>query len=339
MQKLDPYMSMHDVLAILGIEQGEGGNYYTPFKSHREDKPSFSVYGSQNTLWRCFSTDKKGVGVVDFIQQLYNLSDIPNGTPTGKTKSVFMQVCDIINGAWTPDNVAKVEAKKKEKKEKPKMELRGSGVLSHPKLKRYLLDRGIADFLFPHIWEIKVFNPKAGKNGILFTYLAVPNVNGGWAFRAYSSNYKGTIGKGGYSFINNKSDIALVYEGYIDYLSYSTIKRALPKEDIYILNGTANATKLDLSRYKTIKLYLDNGYGGDEATIKIKDKYPHAHDMRKHYRKFDDMNDFLLQKPKEKREFRLVRKDDKLLIYFHGEIVGTADNFSKAREFINQRKK
>jgi len=326
-------MSVHDFLTSIGVKRGAGGLYYSPFNPD-ENTPSFSVFGDDERAWKCWSTDKHGKGVVSLCEQLYNLKDIPNGTPTGKTKTVFMQVSDIVNGKTQIQFTYSPRPKHKREEKKKKMELRDFRPLKNQKIKDYLISRGIPEILHKKLMEAVVYNPKAG---LSFTYLAWKNDNGSISCRN-DKNYKFNIGKTGIKTIKGNNAL-LLFEGFIDFLSYVVIRKAIPKETVIILNSTVNIDKVDFSKFKSIKLYLDNGLSGDIATLKVMEQHNKAYDMRKHYEEYDDVNDLLTNKIKTKIEYRITKHGDAYNVHLAGAFKGVFMTLKEAIKFAKESKK
>ena len=83
----------------------------------------------------------------------------------------------------------------------------------------------------------------------------------------------------------------------MDFLSYLTIKPDTNK-DFIILNSVALVDKSIqiISRYDNISLALDNDNAGDIATKKIIEHIPKATDVRKFYKNYKDLNEFIMMK-------------------------------------------
>ena len=83
----------------------------------------------------------------------------------------------------------------------------------------------------------------------------------------------------------------------MDFLSYLTIKPNTNK-DFIILNSVALVDKSIevIKQYDDVKLALDNDKAGDTATKKITEHIPTAKDVRKYYKNFKDLNEFIKNK-------------------------------------------
>jgi len=336
--KFDTYMNLNDYLDSIGNVAGKNGLRFSPLVD--EKTPSFSVYGDKKTLWKCYASDKKGVGIVSLLEAMHNLKDIPNGTKTGKTKTVFMQVQDIINGSYTPPTHAKVREKEMIEKPKNVLTVQGYEPVKSPSLVNYLLKRGIPIWLHPRISEIKYWNSKAN---MMFYSIALKNDSNGYPHR--NPRFKGNIGQADVTTINKGKNKYKIFEGMLDFFSYVVInknsKRPVNLKDytIAVLNSTTHINKFVIPPRATIDLYLDNGRSGDIATLTFMEKYKHCIDKRRGYENFDDLNDLLMQKPKTKIEFRIKKEDDSYNIYNGLDWVGVELELKKAIKFIEDRRK
>lgn len=125
-----------------------------------------------------------------------------------------------------------------------------------------------------------------------FYYIGLKNDSGGYALR--NEFFKGQLGANDITTLpgvpGNKT--ALVFEGMFDFLSFRSCVKC-PQDCTYIvLNTTQNINKIDVRKYDTIHLYLDNDDAGDIATKKIIG----AIDHRQNYCQYGDVNDFICNK-------------------------------------------
>lgn len=120
-----------------------------------------------------------------------------------------------------------------------------------------------------------------------YYYIGLRNDSGGYAVR--NEYFKGQIGSNDITTIEG-NDVALVFEGMFDFLSFRSAV-ASPNDVTYIvLNTTQNIKRIDTTKYQEIHLYLDNDKAGDIATKSIVD----AIDHRPNYANYDDVNDYII---------------------------------------------
>lgn len=130
------------------------------------------------------------------------------------------------------------------------------------------------------------------------------NDYGGWELR--SERFKGCSTPKHITTINNDSDKALAFEGFMDLLSYLTIKRNdSPTCNIAVLNSVANVQKAVpfLARHRSIYTFLDNDDAGRKALAEIERLCPQSKVINQSdfYRLHKDLNDYLCSQQSRKR--------------------------------------
>ena len=105
------------------------------------------------------------------------------------------------------------------------------------------------------------------------------------------------------SSVHEQADARLlqVFEGFMDFLTYLTLKKIEVAEGTVIVLNSTNLWRralpyIDDPRFEKVRLYLDNDVAGNAAT---KAFIEHAGldrlaDMREHYSDADDLNDWHL---------------------------------------------
>ena len=167
---------------------------------------------------------------------------------------------------------------------------------------RELNNQALLDYL-----KSRKIDYRASKQHLKEIYYKVNNKNYfGLAFRNNSKGYeirnkyfKGAVGTKDITTIMNaeeKKKECVVFEGFMDFLSYLTIKSSTNK-DFIILNSVSLVDKSIqiIKQYNHIFLALDNDNAGDIATQKIIEHIPGAIDVRGYYKGFKDLNEFILQ--------------------------------------------
>ena len=268
----------------LGTEEKEKEFYiHSPFRA--EKTPSFKINPNLNT-WYDFGAGFGGT-ILDLVMKLENkdtkeavkkLRELAGDTTTSNNNffsfpqhNTFNQSNKIIN------KIIDYEIKP----------------LSNKALIKYLQERKIS--------------LQASKQHLKEIYYKVNNKNYfGLAFRNNSKGYeirnkyfKGAVGTKDITTIMNaeeKKKELIVFEGFMDFLSYLTIKSSTNK-DFIILNSVSLVDKSIqiIKQYNHIFLALDNDNAGDIATKKIIEHIPGAIDVRGYYKGFKDLNEFILQ--------------------------------------------
>ncbi|WP_317466955.1 toprim domain-containing protein [Bacteroides hominis] len=99
----------------------------------------------------------------------------------------------------------------------------------------------------------------------------------------------------------NERSTVLVFEGFMDYLSYLALKQGQPVPDCVVLNSVGNlAGALDvLKGYGHICCFLDNDGAGRKATEEIRRRCGSVTDKAVHYLPHKDLNEFLQHRLKK----------------------------------------
>ncbi|SDF26528.1 toprim domain-containing protein [Cellulophaga baltica] len=128
-------------------------------------------------------------------------------------------------------------------------------------------------------------------------YYAIGFKNDHGSYEVRNEFFKGCLGRKAITTIINNSQIVSLFESWSDFLSYLTLKKKVPNENYIILNSTSmvkNAVELVKENSK-IRVFFDNDEAGNKATSfllnSIKGK---VIDYRIHYKKYNDLNEFLL---------------------------------------------
>lgn len=130
-------------------------------------------------------------------------------------------------------------------------------------------------------------------------YYGIGFKNNKEGFEVRNKFFKGCLGSKSITTICNDSDVVSLFESWSDFLSYLTLKKEIPTEDFVILNSTSLVKKAIelLARYSEIKVFFDNDEAGDRATnLVLESTKNRASDKRVHYKKYNDLNDFLINK-------------------------------------------
>lgn len=109
------------------------------------------------------------------------------------------------------------------------------------------------------------------------------------------------------------SDACLVFEGFMDALSYLTMKgiNQFP-QDTVILNSVANLAKAEkfITSHDKVYTFLDNDEAGRKATARLKTVCKSLSDQSGFYARHKDLNDYLMyrQPQQEKKQSKGLRR-------------------------------
>ncbi|HUV01834.1 MAG TPA: toprim domain-containing protein [Bacteroidales bacterium] len=112
--------------------------------------------------------------------------------------------------------------------------------------------------------------------------------------------FKGSSSPKDVTLIKNNSEKLLLYEGFIDFLSWFSCKQFITGNHDYLILNTLsflNKSKSVIKEYNEVLLFLDNDKAGNNATTElIGAGLSKCIDMSKEYSEFKDLNDSLVRK-------------------------------------------
>ena len=125
------------------------------------------------------------------------------------------------------------------------------------------------------------------------------NDAGGWELR--NPLFKGSSTPKNITTLNNGSDTAMVFEGFIDFLSYLSLKaNPTPAIDTTVLNSVVNLQKAVpfLARHRVVHAFFDNDEAGRKALARLEESLPLSEviDQSVFYRDHKDLNEYWQEK-------------------------------------------
>ena len=251
---------------------------HSPFRA--EKTPSFKINPIKNT-WYDFGTGEGGT-ILDLIMKLENKD----------TKEAVKRLKELA-GDTTSNSFFSFPQQNTFNNQSNKIIDYEIKPLSNKALIKYLQERKISlQASKQHLKEIyyKVKDK---------TYFGLAFENNSKGYEIRNKYFKGAVGTKDITTIMNaeeKKKECVVFEGFMDFLSYLTIKSSTNK-DFIILNSVSLVDKSIqiIKQYNHIFLALDNDNAGDIATQKIIEHIPGAIDVRGYYKGFKDLNEFILQ--------------------------------------------
>ncbi|MDR2883290.1 MAG: toprim domain-containing protein [Alistipes sp.] len=307
-------VSIKGFLAGLGIapktERGSYGMYLSPLRE--ESTPSFKVDYGQN-LWYDFGTGEGG-SIIDLVARMENctvgeaIRRLENGVAGGG-----LSVIDLYNRGTTigaVDGIAMDKAPSSfhgNNRVAPQhpapansgIEIVSVGELEHPALVEYLNERGID----PATARTYCNEVRYRIGGREYFAIGFRNDAGVWELR--NRNFKGSSTPKNITTIRNGSDTVMVFEGFIDFLSYLSLKQnPSPIIDTAVLNSVANLRRAIpfLETHRTIHAFLDNDEAGRKALADLRELLPGSEvvDQSPFYRKHKDLNDYWREQATDK---------------------------------------
>ena len=279
------YISMRQYLANRGIhpekDRGYYGLYYSPLRE--DNNPSFKVDYDKD-LWYDFGANEGG-SIVDLVMKLENCS-----------LAEAFQKLDNTSFSFQRDNAPVVPINRE-----PAIKVTDTKPLTHPALLDYLKERSINTDIAKHYCS-EIHYSIAGKN---YFAIGFPNDAGGWELR--NRDFKGSISPKNITTINNSNDAVMLFEGFMDFLSYLSMKQnPSPTIDSAILNSIANLPKAIpfLQTHRTIHAFLDNDDAGRKSLASLRERLLDLEvmDQSAFYRNHKDLNEYWKEKSRPKNQ-------------------------------------
>ena len=275
---------IRNFLAQRGIvpkrENTRYGFYMSPLRE--EQDASFKVDYTQN-LWYDFGAGRGG-SIIDLVMEIEKCN-FQQAVERLRNDNISTSTLVTSQTLYTLPN---------------RLQVLGDYPLCHPALVNYLDSRAI-DASIAKKFCREVHYSVCGRN---YFAIGFRNNYGGWELR--SERFKGCSTPKHITTINNGSDKALAFEGFMDFLSYLTIKQNdSPTCNIAVLNSVANIQKAVtfLASHRSIYTFLDNDNAGRKALSEIERLCPQSKVINQSdfYRRHKDLNDYLRSQQPRKR--------------------------------------
>lgn len=286
MHKLNK-ISIKEYLSSLNIhptkDRGNYGMYHSLFRA--DNNASLKVDFSKN-LWIDFGSNEGGT-LIDLVMKINHCSNADAMRLLEQSSNLFSFHGD--------DNF---------RKEEPSISIQKVIPLSHPSLLHYLTERCVSvDIAKQHCLEVHY-----STNGRNYFTIGFKNDSDGWILR--SEYFKGCTSMDitAYSNTENNKDCCIVFEGFMDYLSYLTLKGFDKlKTNTVILNSTSNLSRVIdfIKSHSKVFIYLDNDEGGRKATQIIRQACPAVIDQSVKYAEYKDLNEYLISTKQAQKEMQI----------------------------------
>ena len=281
-EEIKRHISIRAYLAARGIlpqwERGNRGMYLSPLRKERT--ASFSVSYDKN-LCHDFGTGEGG-SIIDLVARMEGCSEV----------EAARRLNERNTGTFVPLSVKPLRANEPTPS---RLAILSDRELTHPALLGYLTGRGI-DPAIARTYCREVRYTIGGKE---YFAIGFRNDAGGWELR--NPLFKGSSTPKNITTLDNSSDTAMVFEGFIDFLSYLSLKGNLsPSIDTAVLNSVTNLQKAVpfLARHSVIHAFLDNDDAGRKALARLEESVPSSEviDQSVFYRDYKDLNDYWQEK-------------------------------------------
>lgn len=277
-------LSLPDILAKLGhtpkkvTKAGRELWYASPFRN--ETEPSFhtSFLGGK-WIWNDFGDE--GGTVIDFIMR-YKSTDLKGALSFLDDLFNYMPLFNQQQSIQKPNQTKPKQPSTVPKHTHEPASFQLESVLDFGSKAKSIMfyitsDRGInVDIAKKYLKEVHFKNLENGKN---YFAAGFPNTKNGYEIR--NPFFKSTIGEKAISHVDNNSSTVLVFEGFIDFLSYLTDYKANQlTDDVIVLNSVSfqeQAAELITAKdYTKICTFFDNDKTGLELTNNYAEQFKHC---------------------------------------------------------------
>ncbi len=287
-------VSFTDLLARLGHQPSKRSGkefIYLSMLRDSDTKPSLCVNDELGT-WFDHGMGKGGT-IIDF------------GLLYWKTINV-KEVMDRINGIFSLDSLNFIPARNTERSLRPRMATK----LPHYKIEE-VKELGNNDAITSYLKTREVWNVASGKLKEVYYYVedekkkrkqffaaGWQNENGGWEVR--NKYFQGCLGRKGLTYIQGNPGKLVVFEGYLDYLSW-LIEHKAATPTILVLNSVSflQAAIKRAASYPDVEIFFDHDNAGYSATAEFLKAVPHARDSAAKYSGYNDYNEKLMAEVRE----------------------------------------
>jgi len=273
--------------------RGEDYWYLSPLRE--ENEPSFKVNKNKN-VWFDHGVGKGG-NLVDFateyfrcdvsevlqkISSFHPQKNIVVGPPVHPNKNNVFE--ELVSG----ETAIKIIAAKK-----PVDDLMLCRYLRQRRIPKSIADKYCYEVLF------KVNDREKNYRAIGFK-----NNAGGYELR--NEYFKGSSSPKYVSYLNNNANRITVFEGFFDFLSYKTIHQNQEHQltNYLVLNSLSffERSLLLMEKHESIHLYLDQDNAGRKCTSLAQKRSMKFHDESKLYKNHKDLNDWIMNLGRLKKE-------------------------------------
>jgi hypothetical protein len=270
-------MDMVNYLSTLGYEPAKTRNtdywYLSPLRE--EKTPSFKINRKLNR-WYDHGLGRGG-NLIDFGIEYHQCT--------------IGELLDKLSGNFSFQRPPSQTLKNMSKPE-PKIKVLGDFPLTSYALLRYLEQRHIPlEIARKYCREIRY-----ELNGKTYYGIGFKNDSGGWEIR--NPFFKAGSSPKDMTTFKNSSDEAVVFEGFIDFLSFQVLHKNLPgnSQDFVVLNSLSffERARTFMEQHRAIRLYLDRDTTGQNYScyaLSLNGRYRDESSLYRHYK---DVNDWLM---------------------------------------------
>lgn len=277
-----------DYLHACGIEPAKRYNGYALYHApYREELNASMKVDFRQNLWHDYGTGQGG-SIIDLVMLL-------QGCDAHKAMSHLAGNNLSFHSATPPkEKVAALSPSARH--------ILGISEGLPPHLQRYLQEERKIDLSLAKPYLRSVSYEVGGRT---YTAIGFPNRTGGYELRD-DRHFKGTIAPKDISVIgcvDGTKDIAHnIFEGFIDFLSFFTMKGKETISPSIVLNSVSNLSRaiayLHENGIDSVRAFLDNDQAGRQALQSLQSAGIKVEDMSRHYGRYKDLNEYHVSRQK-----------------------------------------
>ena len=291
---IDRYLESQGIKPVKTRLGGRELWYHSPIRNG-DSTPSFKVDSSKN-LWFDHGLAVGG-NIIDLVVELCSC-DVRDALWRLERSGLHFGTSSTAQNRNSGDRASRGNSAG-EKEKNTALEMVAIKPLQHPALLQYLEKRKIdPEIAKSYISEIDFKRPGSPSK---YFGLAYPSGDG---FEVRNALFKGFVGVGkNVAFHPGPNPAQLfIFEGFIDFLTYLTLKKKLGLEaGVLVLNSGAMRNRalpcIQAEEVEEVRLYLDNDDMGNICTEFFLENAEGKKiaDMRGHYQSYDDLNDWFVK--------------------------------------------
>ena len=288
-------ISIVEIMAHYGkrLDHTRSGLYFSPFRDERT--PSFHIDEAKNT-WYDYGTSEGG-NLFDFVCKFVNIT----------RGEVYDWLASFRHMVPESEYKALIAPMLERKPHSSRIVIdSASHHFTRRKLVEYAADRAVSKEVLEKYCEEIVYHVDSAPDRKFYA-IGFMNNSGGYVLRSSiskrcSSSDITTLGSDGEMTQDATCDKVLVFEGFMDFLSWFTdVKQQTPQYDCCILNSVSNIARALpwIMEHRNIAAFLDNDDAGRETLQKIMDSASEGahdvcvYDMSRLYEGYNDLNEKL----------------------------------------------
>ena len=286
-----------DYLHACGIEPAKCYNGYALYHApYREDPNASLKVDFRQNLWHDYGTSQGG-SIIDLVMRIRGCS-------------AYEAMAHLVEGKATTlapfpfHREAHTERKRNEQRQNDARRILSISEELPLHLQNYLrevrkIDLAVASPYLRHIrYEV---------GGREYSAIGFPNRAGGYELRG-DKTFKGTIAPKDISVVAGEANNTplCIFEGFMDFLSYLTMKEKESISSSIVLNSVSNLPRaiayLCKNGIDSVRAFLDNDQAGRKALQTLCSAGIKVEDMSRHYSRYKDLNEYHVAQYKQQQE-------------------------------------